>query len=83
MTYKDILNKKARDKYMELKGSVDNNTINIIKSKGIRPAEINSDMVLFKEIRENETINTYYNRVEIIKKHGKSTKMETIMLSYY
>ena len=54
---------QAREMYLLGKSTVKG--IDMIKSNHIRVKDINSDMKLFKEVKDDKTISTYFNRIEI------------------
>lgn len=57
-------NKKARDVYLANRSAAKG--IDMIKANHTETKNITSDMKLFKETKEDSTVSTYYNRVEIL-----------------
>jgi len=66
-------NDAARSVYLDLKKSLSNDTVNLIKEKGLKLSEINADMALFRQKKNGSDIVTYYDRVEV--KKGKTLKV--------
>lgn len=57
-------NKKARDVYLANRSVAKG--VDMIKANHVKTKDIISDMKLFKETKEDSTVSTYYNRVEIL-----------------
>lgn len=57
-------NKNARDVYLANRSAAKG--VDMIKANHIETKNITSDMKLFKETKEDSTVSTYYNRVEIL-----------------
>lgn len=66
--------KKARDIYVENRSMAKG--VDMIKANHIETKNITSDMKLFKETKEDSTVSTYYNRVEIL----SGNEIQIIML---
>lgn len=62
---KKVKNDDAREFYLDMRKTIDKNTIDLVKKKGLKPAEINSDMALFKSTVGNKDMMYYYDRIEI------------------
>ena len=60
--YKDKL---ARDVYLENRSTAKG--ADMIKENHVKTKDITSDMKLFKETKKDSIINTYYDRIEIMK----------------
>lgn len=58
-------NANARQFYMDTRSKMSKNVIDLVKKAGLKPAGINSDMALFKEIINGQSMIYYYNRMEI------------------
>lgn len=71
---KQMKDKLARTVYVENRDTAKG--IDMIKFNHIQTKDINADMVLFKENKGEQVINTYYNRVEI----RQGSKLEVIKL---
>lgn len=62
-------NAMAREFYLENRNRF-SSKINLVKKAGLKPAEIVSDMALFREESAGRVQNFYYDRIEI--KTGKT-----------
>ena len=56
--------KLARDLYLENRSMTKG--ADMIKENHVKTKNITSDMKLFKETKEDSTVSTYYNRIEIL-----------------
>lgn len=70
---KKMNNANAREFYIDMKRKMSKNVIDLVKKAGLKPAEINSDMALFKEKINDKTMTYYYDRIEI--KQGNTTNV--------
>lgn len=56
--------KLARDVYLENRSTAKG--ADMIKANHVKTKDITADMKLFKEVKEDNIISTYYNRIEIL-----------------
>ena len=61
----------AREVYVGLRGKT--KAIDMIKKNRLHLKDINSDMILFKEVISGIIIKTYYDRIEI--RNGNTTNV--------
>lgn len=66
---KKIENDSAREFYIDMRNKMSKTVVDLIKKAGLKPAEINSDMALFREKVNDKSMTYYYDRMEI--KQGK------------
>jgi len=76
MNEKIAKNNEARKFYIEMRSKMSKNVIDLVKKAGLKPAQINSDMALFKDKIDDKTMIYYYDRMEI--KQGGITNVVSL-----